>query len=98
MGTDVSILFLQGEKTLLLPNGDFVSGTLPNGIEIVPTMMYYCQKTKEGKIMNQQEELTMKQRIERYLALMDENNPVDKKKLQLILKLIDRVYVGRRIW
>lgn len=48
--------------------------------------------------MNQQEELTMKQRIERYLALMDENNPVDKKKLQLILKLIDRVYVGRRIW
>lgn len=43
-------------------------------------------------------ELTLKQRIERFLSLMDENNPVDKEKLKLILKLIDRVYVGRKIW
>lgn len=45
-----------------------------------------------------EKELTLKQRIDRYLSLMDENNPVDEEKLQLILKLIDRVYVGRKIW
>lgn len=48
--------------------------------------------------MEEQKELTLKQWIDRYLALMDESNPVDKGKLQLILKLIDRVYVGRKIW
>lgn len=43
-------------------------------------------------------ELTLKQRIERYLSLMDENNPVDKGKLELILSLIDRVYADVQIW
>ncbi|MBR1585913.1 MAG: hypothetical protein IJ662_10265 [Clostridia bacterium] len=46
----------------------------------------------------EEHELTLKQRIDRYLSLMDEDNPVDNEKLKLILKLIDRVYVGRKIW
>lgn len=48
--------------------------------------------------MMEKTELTLKQRIDRYLSLMDESNPKDKEKLKLILRLIDRVYVGRPIW
>lgn len=42
--------------------------------------------------------MTLKERIVRYLDLMDEANPEDKKKLELILSLIDRVFVGIPIW
>lgn len=43
-------------------------------------------------------ELTLKERINRYLSLMDESNPKDKEKLKLILSLIDRIYIDVPIW
>ena len=48
--------------------------------------------------MMEKTELTLKQRIDRYLALMDESNPRDREKLKLILNLIDRVFVDIPIW
>lgn len=46
----------------------------------------------------EEKKLTLKQRINRYLSLMDENDPLDEEKLKLILSLIDRVFVGIPIW
>ncbi len=42
--------------------------------------------------------MTLKQRIIRLLERLDEDNPEDKEKLKLIYQLIDRVFVGKKMF
>ncbi len=44
------------------------------------------------------EEKTLKDRINRYLDLLDETNKIEKEKLQLTLDLLDRIFIGLPIW
>lgn len=48
--------------------------------------------------MEEKQEMTLKDRIIRYLDLLNETNKIEKEKLQLILDLVDRVFIGLPIW
>ena len=56
--------------------------------------------TKETTMEEREEkkEMTLKDRINRYLDLLDETNKIEKEKLQLILDLTDRIFIGLPIW
>lgn len=46
----------------------------------------------------EQEKETIKDHIQWYLDLMDEEKQEDKEKLKLIYQLIDRVFIGKKIF
>lgn len=48
--------------------------------------------------MEEKKEMTLKDRIIRYLDLLNETNKIEKEKLQLILDMVDRVFIGLPIW